>query len=290
MASDQGHWQAPKQSQKHKQNHAIFHTEQLRNALAEDDFNEELKESDEVLPLADSPVEESRDPNDAIFRDDTVLEPDFSWQATERNIQEFFLPIQPRAQWNVSISPAGLLSVRHVNGQTTTSASKRRMAILKAAADVQRSYLITQDIEQLEVLSPADLGDMFIASKPASEILTDDAAERFGVTYDIKGQYFYSPSGVLHAVRFLLQEGVCGIARSRVYHALSEICKIEKQEQGNLPLMTDERIAAELNRRFDVDTFSAKVVSRWRVKKCAWSSKLIYFPSRDEREKVYGKL
>ena len=268
----------------------ISHTLQLRSSMEVEDFNDSAEEADEAPTVTDIAAEENRDPNDLAFRDDSAPESDFSWQAQEQDIRPFIMPTPPRAQWRVVLDEQGRVSVRRIgDDERITEASIRREVVLKYAAKVQLHYLKTEEIDNLTPLSAKSLEEIIRDSCKIPEVVTAYKGRKSRVTSDFRGQYFYSPRGTLHAVRFLVQEDVCGVALSRLYHALAEITGKEQREFGHHSLLTDEEIAAELCLRFNTDGFTAKQVARWRDIENNWSSMRIYLPNRDGRRRVYGK-
>ena len=288
----QGHSRVHSQKidRKQQQRQAISHTQQLRSSLEIEDFTDAVEEADEAPAVTDIVEEENRGTNDLAFRDDSAPESDFSWQERAQDIRHFIMPTPPRAQWRVILDEQGRVSVRRIGGdERVTVASIRREVVLKFAAEFQLPYLKTEDIDELLPFSAQDLEEKIKAECKTPDVVTAYKGRKSRVTSDLRDQYFYSPRGILHAVRFLVQEDICGVALSCVYHALAEITDKEKREYGHQSLLTDEEIAAELCRRFKKDKFTARQVARWREKENDWSSMRIYLPNRDGRSKVYGK-
>jgi hypothetical protein len=290
MVQGQSHIKSQKIAHKLQQPHAISHTQQLRASLEIEDLSDAVEEAPDAPAVTDITTEEERGPNDLSFRDNSEPESDFSWQERVQDIRHFIMPTPPRAQWRVMLDDFGNITVCRVGGdEKITEASTRREVILKFAAEFQKSYLENEEIDKLIPFSAQDLEQKIIEKCQIPDVIKAYKGRKSRVTSDLRDQYFYAPRGTLHALRFLVQEDVCGVALSCVYHALAEITDKEKREYGHQSLLKDEEIAAELCRRFKKEMFTAKQVARWREKENEWSSMRIYLPNRDGRSKVYGK-
>ena len=290
MGQVHGHSQLQSPSHKHQQRQAqaITHTQQLRDDLEVRDFDTEIEDSDDVRPLSDDASEESRDPNDLSFRDDSELVPDFSWLRRSPDISRHILPVLPKAQWRLCLKGTAI-SVHRVGRGATSKATQRREVILKVAGKIQRKYLETGDIDNLQVLEPKTLKEYILSDSSAQDVVATYKDDKSSVTADAKHQYFYALSGAVHAVRFLMQDNICEVAISRVYHALAVIMKNERRDYGKNTLLTDEKIAEKLNDLLGVGGFSATLVRRWRERETNWSFMRIYLPNSVHRGKAYGK-
>jgi hypothetical protein len=253
-----------------------------------DEDEEEPTENDLLL-------EEGGDPND-IFENDDGPERDFSWETPPEGLTEWLLARPPQAQWRVIARAYGTFHVEHlgkagwIHGPAESPVVRRRLAVLTQAVLRQRQYILTGDIDTLVVLSADELWS------PSPDGGTPELVDEYqnglaDVAGDIRGQYFYDCMGHLHAIRFLLQDDVCGFALARVYHALAMITDEERRSRTSM--LSDSQVAEELNRRLGGNVFDAPRVARWRAKKREarerdWSVKRLHLPKRQEREESNG--
>jgi len=255
---------------------------------AVDDYEEEPIEQDTLL-------EEGGDPSDVYHADDGP-ECDFSWQTPPENLADWLLASPPRARWRVIAGADGSLAVEYlgtggwVRDPSQPAVVCRRHAVLTEAVRHQRTYLETGDVDTLRVLTPSELWTAVSGDDGPPEVPEEYQRKLVDVASDIRGQFFYNPSGVLHAVRFLFQDDVHGVALARVYQALA---MITAEELRSRVCMKDAEVAEELNRRLRTEAFDAKRVARWRemkrqARERGSSTKRLYFPRRKKRIEGYG--
>ncbi len=264
----------------------------LRRALGDDDHREGIRD-DEPVDSSDSRdiPQDKWDSND-FFHGDSTEGYDVRHSVAPQAVAYSLASSVPRAQWRVMIEGDGV-SVAHLDAgygpRDTERANRwgglvsRRRIVLTHAAGWQRAYLETGDIDKLRILTTEEVLKMIDARHDERHIASVYEDRQVNIASDIQGQFFYDPRGALHAVGFLLQHGVQGVAHARVYHALNRIVNEESKERG---FLTDPEVAVRLTEGFPGSTFTGKEVSRWRVVKQKWSVKELFLPNREDRKRA----
>lgn len=272
---------------RHRHNHAVAHSIEQRSKRDVADLEPELEEQDDNTQ-APTPSDDEGGPDYSdVFREDASPEYDLQSPDQRLNIRDFILPSLPRAQWRVSLTGSVQIEVHTVGQNPDNAANRRRRKVLSIAARHQRRYLETTALADLKVLATRDVTEQIKHTCTDDEVREAYSRRDADVAGDIAGQYFYAPSGRLHAVSFLLQGDVCGVAISRVYDALSEMT-LEERRTGQVLL--DKDVASMLSSRFAGSTFTARIVARWRESEEDWSSMRLFFPNKESRAKLYGNL
>ena len=262
----------------------VARTHELRETRDKSELEDLLAEQD-ADPLDDNESDEEHQESNDISRDDSEAEVDVLRHGPAQVVARCLLPVRLRAHWRVVVT-AGEVGVEPVAADPRTldsEAHARRRAVLTLAARHQIKYLSTGNVEFLQVLSTNDLLSRISAEWPDRSVATVYETRQLDIASDVQSQFFYAPWGSLHAIRFLLQADVCGIAVARVWHALHNLVA---DEQSALHFLTDREVAAHLNERFGTDAFEAKTVARWREVDDEASRKRLYFPNREERAAI----
>jgi hypothetical protein len=243
-----------------------------------------MQDYDEALEPAQPPEDaievdfNSSDPSD-YFEDDTLEEPDFSWQSRE-SLNDYFLLGKLKAQWYVSFSPNSAPVVDKLGAEVPGDCDALRHLIIHAAAERQAAYLKSGNVHDLLVLTYDDVKRDITAQKVHAAVWQTIANRLDTIGNYVNGQYFYCPRGLLHPVSFLFQEELFGVAYARVYTVLAEVLANETQA-GHFH--KDAEIANILNVRLLGAKATEEGLRRLRERETVW------FPNRTGRRRLYGR-
>ena len=243
---------------------------------------DELLEAEEPDPQETTEITEDNRESSDCYRDDSEKEFDIPYLGSSRVVARCLLPVRPQAQWRVRLHDTGI-TVEPIGAanKPLTPDQTRRKAVLTIATGCQSKFLETGKTDDLQVLEPSTLLHKILTTCDDQDVVAAYKGRKLDIASDIKGQFFYDPRGALHAVRFLMQDDICGVAIARVWHALHDLVEIERREKN---FRLDREVAKYLNDIFMSSDFYADQVSGWREMKSDSSTKRLYWPNCKDRE------
>lgn len=263
------------QSQQAARDHSTLRRRSVEGQNAwEDVLDEEIPDDLGGLP------EDDRDPND-VFRDDSSVPLDFSWQKSDLAIEDYLLARPIRVYWRVFFEDEHTLAVEKL-GPIKGDADRYRHAVLTVAANVQRAYLKSGLTKDLVVLTKDGLRERLKAYVSAREddddlgFIIEKKEGNEWISRYLRQQFFYAPKGGPHAFEFLLQADQFGEAEAHVFEELRRIFAAEKAAGQCL---TDTEVGEKLGDALAGDPIGQRQISGLREREGAW------FPNSTERKK-----